>query len=367
MKSTDITINFDEALKELRKGNSLESVLNLFPEDRDELKPLLEMSQMFTALKKKEIPRPRKQYRFINHEFTHQEVAPVIIRGFGYFARLAAFPLSLIIVLTASAGTIHFAKTSLPGQTFFAVKKATEQIPLALTSDFSTRVQIQLELTQKRLTEAEEIVKSGTDSATKVAALNELSSQTKQTLDAVKEAGDGNNSAEEKSIIDSLSSIGKKQQALIETTSKETSPEVVAAAENLRKIFAASNENTLAVLNTEEITGTVSLISSTGIIVDGKKFNILDTTKILKGTDRVSNDAINIRSKVKVIGDNRDGKLLAKEIIILDNDSESKIDQKVTPIKSVTQIELPVDTESSSEQTFKAGFILEDPAPQLKP
>jgi hypothetical protein len=84
---------------------------------------------------------------------------------FSFAALLRPALAAAVILVLVLAGATSAAASSLPGDPLYAVKRATEDVRLALTFDDVARTQLLSELTDRRLEELAEIVKSRPSSA----------------------------------------------------------------------------------------------------------------------------------------------------------------------------------------------------------
>ncbi|MFA7171607.1 MAG: DUF5667 domain-containing protein [Candidatus Paceibacterota bacterium] len=77
-------------------------------------------------------------------------------------SRLAVSLTSFALILTSGIFTVGASQSSLPGETLYPVKKASEQMKLALTSD-QNKPRVEIEQAGKRLEELAEISKKSSD------------------------------------------------------------------------------------------------------------------------------------------------------------------------------------------------------------
>ena len=150
---------FDDILNEclermLVKDESVEECLASYPEQADELKPLLQMA--LSAKKALAIePRPefraRARYQFVT---ALGEVAPG--RGRRFFAwrlRWTTVVATALMLLLAGGGVVVAAGNSMPDNPLYQVKLAVEQVQLRLTTSALSRTKLQVRLADKRVTE----------------------------------------------------------------------------------------------------------------------------------------------------------------------------------------------------------------------
>jgi len=145
----------DECLERLLvRGETVEQCLVSYPEQADELEPLLR-----TALEAKEAlaiqPRPefkaRARYQFGS---ALREVKPK--RRFfslGWQPRWAMALSVVLITLLAGSGTVAAAGGSMPDSPLYPVKLATEQVWLTLTPSNMGRAELHAKLADRRVAE----------------------------------------------------------------------------------------------------------------------------------------------------------------------------------------------------------------------
>ncbi len=150
---------FDDILNEclerlLVKGESLKECLASYPEQADELKPLLQMA--LSAKKALAIePRPefraRARYQFVT---ALGEAAPRSGRRFfAWRLRWTTVVTTALILLLAGGGVVVAASNSMPDSPLYQVKLAVEQVQLRLTPSDLSRTKLHARLADKRVTE----------------------------------------------------------------------------------------------------------------------------------------------------------------------------------------------------------------------
>lgn len=135
MKEKEFENILDECLERiLLKGESLEQCLKRYPEQADELKPLLE-----TVLATKEAsaikPRPefKTKARYQFRAALGEKTAPKRRHFFGWLPQWATALAIVLVVLLAGGGTVAAASNSMPDSILYPVKLATENVRLAFT------------------------------------------------------------------------------------------------------------------------------------------------------------------------------------------------------------------------------------------
>ena len=143
----------DECLEDvLVKGETLEQCLASYPEQADELKPLLETA---LATKKALIIQPRPEFKTkARYQFGSalREVKPKR-RLFLGWPRWATAVAVVLILLLAGGGTVAAAGNSMPDNPLYPVKLATEQVRLTLTPSNMGKAELYAKLADRRVAE----------------------------------------------------------------------------------------------------------------------------------------------------------------------------------------------------------------------
>ena len=146
---------FNECLERvLIQGDTIEQCLADYPGQATELEPLL---QTALAAKKTTEIKPRSEFREkARHEFrlALQEMETKRSRGFfNWQPQWATALIAVLILLLASSGTVAAAGNSLPDETLYPVKLATEALRLTLTPSDLGKVELYAKLVDKRVKE----------------------------------------------------------------------------------------------------------------------------------------------------------------------------------------------------------------------
>ncbi len=158
MKDNRELVNiFEECLERiLTGGETVEQCLAGYPEFAAELAPLLQ-----TALEAKETleiaPSPefreKARYQILTELRDIEERKQHRFSLFGWQPRWATAAIAVLVLLVASSGTVAAAGNSLPDQTLYPVKLATERVRLALTPSALGKAEYYAELVDKRVNE----------------------------------------------------------------------------------------------------------------------------------------------------------------------------------------------------------------------
>ena len=154
-KSKEFNNTLDECLERLLvKGEPIEQCLRDFPEQADELEPLL---QMALATKKAITIQPRPEFRAeARYQFLSalRAVEPKRrLPFFGLRPRWAAVVAIVIALLLAGGGTVAAAGGSMPDEPLYRVKLATEQVQLILTPSALGKAEFYARLADRRVFE----------------------------------------------------------------------------------------------------------------------------------------------------------------------------------------------------------------------
>lgn len=324
------------------------------------------------TISKKSVPKPIKQFRFAEAKTAH--------RLSTIFLEVAAGLFALLLVVGFAAAS------SAPGQKLYTIKRAAEEARLDLIRDPAQQANKRLSLIEKRIQETEVILESTGNDEQKAAALNELAAQTKSAVDTVREAtGEQNGTTTNPELLASLTKIAEKQEALLQNLNNKTeevgaevAPETKVAAEEVRSILATVNNHALATIgeSTKAIKGKISRIGKASLTIDGKEIIFIADTKVLLPDGETeapltilkTNMEVNVSAKI-----NRDN-LEALSILL---EKEPIADAPTTPENPTT---IPTNTEQrptnestspeeliEEQNTGRAGFIYEDPAPAYVP
>ena len=145
----------DECLERLLvKGEAVEQCLASYPEQADELEPLL---QTALATKKALAIQPSPEFKArARYQFgsAFQQVKPKRRFFFlGWQPRWATAVAAVLILLLGGGSTVAAAGGSMPDDLLYPVKLATEQVQLALTRSNMGRAELHAKLADRRVAE----------------------------------------------------------------------------------------------------------------------------------------------------------------------------------------------------------------------
>lgn len=155
-KNLKIEDALDLAIQDLKNGESLSVVLSAYPENiREELARLLAVAKATQALPIRYVPAPLKRKLFLQV----QKKPTVAYRIIEYFTTFkTVFPTAIVVLILVLTGTVQAAKSSLPGDNLFAVRKAMEKAQLGLTRNEDSRASLELEFANARLEDAQKVI-----------------------------------------------------------------------------------------------------------------------------------------------------------------------------------------------------------------
>ncbi len=155
-----------ECLTALESGATVEQCLRRYPQEAEELCPLLEMWAALQQIP----PAPTPHPAVIAHgkarmfEAVERRFAPQPRRSLFGSLRLPRWALAvamIVIVAMGMAGTTTLAASALPGDLLYPVKTATESLRLFFTLSPEARAELEAELQAERLEELEDVLAEG--------------------------------------------------------------------------------------------------------------------------------------------------------------------------------------------------------------
>lgn len=176
----DLEGAIDECLACLDRGKSLESCLERFPAYRDELEPLLRTAAIVCESYRPPQPPPEalarvkatfmataEEYRRgAEHEAEHppsfwQQMLAWWTPKPGLGRALASISLVLVLLVGVLSGGSMVSANSIPGDTFYGVKRASENVRVFLTVDVEERAALQQEFDERRVDEVKQVIEKG--------------------------------------------------------------------------------------------------------------------------------------------------------------------------------------------------------------
>ncbi|MSQ23497.1 MAG: hypothetical protein EXR58_02940 [Chloroflexi bacterium] len=183
----------DQSLEEIRSGTAtLDEVMTRHPELRGELAPLLDLATHITRFEVVPDPARRLAARQAFIEKLHEIPAEIAWRHWlgrllaparrHWLGRLLAPALSLrlgapglasvlvAVALVTSSGAVYASEQALPGEPFYGVKLAVEQVRLATARDEQSRFEVRLDIAEHRLAEIDRSAATNNEAALQAAA-----------------------------------------------------------------------------------------------------------------------------------------------------------------------------------------------------
>ena len=156
----------DDCIDRLLRGESLEQCLQRYPEQAAELKPLLRVA--LTTYQASAV-EPRSEFRagarYQIHSILYAEKQKPKVKRLsllGWVPRWAVIVASVVlIILIAGGGTVAAASDSLPGETLYPVKLATERVQLAFTFSDMGKAKLHAKFAGRRIEEMARIAERG--------------------------------------------------------------------------------------------------------------------------------------------------------------------------------------------------------------
>lgn len=376
---------FAEALERLDKGETPTQIAASFTEaDQQELVGLLSVAQMGMSIPKLVPPTPYKRRLYAEKAVT---TSGALVQ-FLTFMRVAIIPVSLVIALLGGRAVVDATEDSLPGDTLYTLKRATEEARLTITRDQSKIAIIHVELMQKRLADVKKAADTGSQE-TETAAINALQSQSEKTFAEAAPLATANAiSKQDSTLLDSLVAINKEQKDVLEDVTESEGNEdaktvaITALEDNkkndftLAKIIATVNDQALVDLpNKISVTGVVTSHSNNKIVVEKNTFTIDNGTKFQNIDGGAMSEPTKLEGRVTITGTRlENGTLLAKQILLLPADSGEVKGETITPIISPTTTPVkptpiePAPTQPVQVQPKATGtYIVEPNSAQYAP
>jgi len=152
----------DDCLERIISGEAIESCLSDYPENADELEPLLRTA-FVTKESSSVLPDPEFRERAgLQFQAAIGELAPVKSRGFFGWQRQWVTAVAVIVfLLVVGSGTVVAAGNSMPDEPLYQVKLATESVRLALAPSDLDKAELYVKLADERIAEITEMANEG--------------------------------------------------------------------------------------------------------------------------------------------------------------------------------------------------------------
>jgi len=146
----------DTCTEDMRAGKTLERVLAGYPNDAQQLKPLLEMAMQLEGL-------PAVEPSKVGLATTLIRIGRETTRGRGRFTPGRSWPLSsptmawaaaaALVLIVSFTGVSSLSASSAPGDFLYPVKLVTEKVRFLLTLSSENKAELRLTFSEERLTE----------------------------------------------------------------------------------------------------------------------------------------------------------------------------------------------------------------------
>ncbi len=369
---------YNQALEMIKNGRSKEEVLLHFSKQQKELAPLLKLSSALLSMPKNTAPAPAMQRKYA--------LAPSksFWLNWIHISKFASVSMSAILLISAFAATGYAAKNSTAGQTLFSVKKFAEKVELNLANNQNEKANIQLAITQQRLSDAQEIFSNPSSNVEqKTAVLNELTDQTNNAVALVDKAAKNDPSQNQSNpLVNSLQNITQQQKTLLTQIKPDSQIQKAAdtallalnanakqLSEIKQSMVIAGSEQTLAKIkdnpNSVTVLGMITQISGSQITVEKNNvFTIGSQTSILDEQGNATTTAgLNLSSKVNIIGVKSQTATIAQQITIIQPTASTSTQPQVKSASTQTASNTHENSSTTAEQAAKKYWS--DPAPSL--
>ena len=153
-------------LNALETGVDIESVLNLYPQFADELRPVLEAAIQVQSRAVPAVPEAamqRGRARVLQHATRMRKAAPKARSRWSLFAfpRLATSLVIALIFLLSGTGLVSASSGALPGDSLYPVKRSWEDLRLFFVFSPQGRAGLESEFEQERLDEISSLLTKG--------------------------------------------------------------------------------------------------------------------------------------------------------------------------------------------------------------
>ena len=152
-------------LQDVENGLELEKILARYPEQAEELRPILQASinarQMAVPAPSADVVR-RNRAKLLQHAAQMREIQPAATnRWFPSFQRLAVALAMLLLFFVSGTSLVRAASSALPGDSLYSMKRSWEDVTLFFTLDVEVREALEIEFENERLAEITDLFTSG--------------------------------------------------------------------------------------------------------------------------------------------------------------------------------------------------------------
>lgn len=151
-------------IRAIETGADLESVLKLYPQMEDELRPLLETMQRAKSLSVPSVPEAslyRSRARVLQHAAEMRVATPKPRRTRFMFTRFATSLTLALVFLLGGTGIVGASSGALPGDNLYPVKRRWEEVRLWFEFSPEGREELESKYEQERLNEVDLLLNEG--------------------------------------------------------------------------------------------------------------------------------------------------------------------------------------------------------------
>ena len=151
-------------IRAIETGADLESVLKLYPQMEDELRPILETMQRAKSLSVPAIPEAsiqRSRARVLKHAAEMRVSTPKPRRTRLMFTRFATSMALALVFLLGGTGIVGASSGALPGDNLYPVKRRWEEVRLLFAFSPEGREELESKYEQERLNEVDILLNEG--------------------------------------------------------------------------------------------------------------------------------------------------------------------------------------------------------------
>ena len=144
----------DDCLERLARGETLMHCLESYPEQAEQLEPLLQAARVASETLAI-LPRPefRARARYEFQSVLQEMTAKKKLSLFNLRARLVTAVVAISVVLVSGGGTVVMASGSMPDTPLYPVKLASEEVQMALTPSDTDKAEVCVMQASRRVDE----------------------------------------------------------------------------------------------------------------------------------------------------------------------------------------------------------------------
>ena len=253
---------FENSLKRLRNGEQQILIVRDCPARyRVELERALTMAAALQNVERISVPPAMKRKAYLLVPATHTSHFSEFFNSMKVFGFAAA---AAFIVIIGGLYTAYGALSSLPGDRLFGLKIAFQDAQLQLAKTPESRTELQIQIANQSLLDAQQVLSQpNVGPEEKQQAVNEVATQTANTLQNLQQTVNSSSVASNTSIINNVKTLAANTAQLIANTNSNTASATQAPA--LSQTLAALNK-VIATVNDQQ---TASNISTATVTVSG--------------------------------------------------------------------------------------------------